>query len=347
MSRISPIALSHYNLTDNICEAERITQPSISTRESLFMLASLSQARTVSLTPKNALLDRQRSALSANHHRVDALNQNLIAAATNPMNLLLAFSAPALIARSRPWFNAAELSLSSIPAQMSVARAGAALSGGLLAACAGAAEGEDYVTADASLPPPSQDLTCENVYDRINETQLDAEWAAVIESIEFPELDVTHDGNNGIAVIANSKGDLVSRLNPSDPVAWVQVGDKLFILTANKIPDGFNPATLWVYPLNEDNTLASDQPLPTRQFNGNAILLAQSFGPSNMALVKIEGSEWLGLTLGAASGNKSLLIDPAGPFNPTYDPQIVPDYCATQDYTEADAGSSEVDAAAE
>ncbi len=338
MSRISPIALAHYNLTEGICEAERVFPSDIPISQTPFMLAALHRRETVQANvPKNSLLFRQSAGLSAGHNRVDAISKDLLAAATNPTNLVLAFSAPVLIARARPWLSAAEASLATLPGQVSLARAGSGLASGLLAACAGAPEGEDYVTADASFAPPAEDLTCENLYDKINEIQVEGQWAALIQSIEFPELDVTHDGNEGIAVIADSKGELISTMTPSDPVAWVKNEDKLFILTANKIPDGFNPATLLVYPLTEDNSLASNQPLATRQFNGKALLLAQSFGPSNMALVKIEGSEWLGITLGAAGANKSLLIDPAGPFNPTYDPQIVPDYCATSDYTEADA----------
>lgn len=335
MSKISPIALSHYNFDQQICDAEEVKSAPLGTPQTFKTALAPRRSEAISLLARHA-----QPTLSPSQIRLGALSQNLSAEARNPLNVALALAAPALLLRAQKWGSIAEASLLSLPARSVMKQTGSVLASGLMAACASAPEGEDYIEADASLPPSSEDLDCNNLYDKINEATSAAELANLVQTLEFPELDVTHNGNNGIAVIADSEGTLVSHFTPNSPVAWVREGDKLFVLTANQSGAAFNPATLFVYALNNDGNLALPGPLSTSQYNGKALLLGQAFNPTNMSLVKLEDGEWLGIALGAISNNRTLLIDPAGPFNP-YNPQIVTDYCATKDYA---PNSSEVDA---
>lgn len=343
MSKVNPSAVAHYNYSQGICEAEPVAAP-VSPKVVMMAAAAASLRSAPALASAPSLLLRNPGAsLGAGQIRVDALNQKVVSQLENPVNIAFAFAAPALAGKAREWSTVAEVSLASMPGRAAVVRGGAALMSLSAAACSGAPEGGDYVTADAGSLPSDEDVTCDNLYDTINRASSDPALSTLVQNISYPALDVTHDGNNGIPVIADSKGELISSITPNNPVAWVKKGDKLFVITANKNGDAYAPATLFVFKLNADNTLASSEPLPTSQFNQKAILLAGSFAPTNMSAVELEGVEWLGITLGAAGENKTLLVDPAGPFNPAYDPEVQPDYCAIKDYADAGADAGSVD----
>ncbi len=345
-SPISPIMAAYYNIIAfGIRQAEIakiIPQDSGSPIHSFRMdLTPASPAISGShLLARRMVVGSFGSSLTTGQIKFNAVTSEILAQAAKPSNIALALAAPTVLVKARQWGMVAEASLAS-GAGVYVTKPAAVASFALaLAACGGTPEGGDYTSADAGTLPPDRDVTCDNVYATINGATSDPTLASLVQSIQFPTLDVTHNGNNGIKVTANSKGDLIASFTPSNPVAWVKKDDKLFVLTANKNGDTYAPATLFVYKLNSNNTLASNEPLPTNQFNRKAIMLDGYFGPTNMSLADIKDKgKWLGITLGASSGNKVILVDPSGPFSPVYDPAIQPDYCALKDYPAGDAGS--------
>lgn len=358
MSGINPVVLSHYDFSRRTCESEVVHSLANNLAPSkVFMLGTVASlpANSVS-TLSNSLLTRNNASyLSAGQIRLDQAGKTISNEVTNPANLALAFVAPGLLARTRQLGTVAELSMASASGR-AVVRGGATLmSAAGLAACEAAPEGGDYTSADASTLPPDHDVNCENVYDTINNASMDNTLSALVQSIPFPTLDVTHNGNNGAIIIADSAGNLISSMTPSHPIAWVKKGNKLFVLTANKNGNTYAPATLFVYPLNANNTLASLDPLPTAHANHKAILFAGSFNPTNMSLIEYENTEWLGISLGQLLENiegeevviqerKTSLVDPSGPFNPAYNPKITPDFCALYDSLATDGGTGDASA---
>lgn len=346
MSDINPIAVAHYDLVNGVCEYPVAGETQ--THQPEFHPSFLA---SIPVLPKaipgtnlgNSLLTRSsRAPLPEQFARIDALNAAISHEITQPSTIALAMVAPLALGKVRQLGTLAqvemEAGLSTVFARPSLVRGGAALMSVGVAACSAAPEGGDYTSADASTPPPNTDVTCDNMYDRINGATSDPSLAALVQSIQFPTLDVTWDGNGGAAFEANSDGDVIATITPNTPVAWVKKGDKLFVLTANKDGNTYAPATLFVYALNSNNTLASSEPLPTIQMNKKALLL-DNFAPTNMAEISLDSAEWLGITFGAPGGNKTFLLDPSGPFNPAYNPDVKPDYCALKDYPGTDGGS--------
>src|SRR5262245_44960326 len=159
---------------------------------------------------------------------------------------------------------------------------------------------------DASAPPPSTDSACEARRSQIMNTRPDASLESMVRSLSLPSLDVTYEGN---AFLQDSTGAVISRIQCSDPVSWAQVGDKLFVLTANRISGGYSPATLLVYQINAEHSLT---PVTTRSIaNGgasNAILFPGQFNP--VAMDSMIGNTELDVLFGAPSAGEIATLDP-------------------------------------
>src|SRR5262249_22505024 len=112
----------------------------------------------------------------------------------------------------------------------------------------------------------------------------------------------------------------INQIQCKDPKAWVKIGDRLFILTANSVSGGYAPATILVYKV--DGTTLT--PVKTPSFlgggNSNAILFVGQFNPVNMAAMSAN-TEWV-VVSGAPSAGE---VAPAVPFSLSV---ITADWCS-------------------
>ncbi|GEM_PF-6897748 len=341
MAGINP----NYDLTRKLCVAQEpiCKVPEAAAKREVFFLGALATLPRSNATTSILTRSSKAGILNPTQNHIAAVMDHLVSQTGSSANLALAVAGPALLTKLQTVGTLSKLGLASGIVEQTVWGRGTVLLSTLITACSSVSQ-EDFTlpgTADASGLPPIYDQSCESLYDRINSANSDSSLANLVAGIQFPVLDVTYNGN---PFLADSTGNLITSITPSTPVAWVKKSDKLFILTANKNGDVFAPATLFVYKLKADNTLDGNNPLPTQDLNGEAILFSE-FNPTNMSLLeKDDGSEWLGISFGATSGNKITLLDPAGPFNPVYSPAMQPDYCSIKDAPTADGGPSQADA---
>ncbi|MFO1518250.1 MAG: hypothetical protein U1F57_01080 [bacterium] len=125
--------------------------------------------------------------------------------------------------------------------------------------------------------------------------------------ITLPTLNVTY---NGTPIWNDSLGRPVTTITTSDPVSFTQIGNKLFVLTANSVSGGYAPATLLVY----DASTTPPTPMPTddaaRDSRGgpsNAIVLG-FYNPAAMA--SMVGNSELDILFGAPNAGVVSTIDP-------------------------------------
>ncbi len=342
------IARAYYDYNQGVCAIEPAKNPLKFLAEASRLLPLVPPAAATSYTPQaltpNILTRRDAipNLVSANHIALDQFGKNLSAEITNPRNIALAFFAPALIGKVRQLGTVAEFSLAAgLPGRAALVRGGAGLMSLGVAAC-GAPDGQDYTSADAGSPPPNTDVDCNNLYDTINSLPSDQTFQALVSSLNLTSMnmDVKLYDNK---VLVDAKGNLIGSVKPSEVVAWQKKGNTLFILTRTKADtnqDG--PTALFAYRLNADNTLASNDPIPTAFPGGKAVILPPT-DPINMSGIEYNGGDWLGITFGADSSNMVYLIDPAVPANVNanqpFNPRIKPDACAIKDDTnKPDAG---------
>jgi hypothetical protein len=159
---------------------------------------------------------------------------------------------------------------------------------------------------DASPPPPTTDPSCDGRRTEIQNATSDPSLKSLVDGITLPTLDVTYQGT---PFVQDSNGATISTIKCSDPKAWAKVGDRLFVLTANKIDSGYAPATLLVYKVNADNSLT---PVTTDDIanNGasNAIVFYGQFNPVGMT--SKEGNTELDILFGAPTGGQIATVDP-------------------------------------
>ncbi|MFO1518248.1 MAG: hypothetical protein U1F57_01070 [bacterium] len=284
----------------------------------------------------------QGNALSATQAKVDGLVSSAASelASWKGLAALGAFSLASKLG-SGLWVageGATALEATTVATRASVVtRAAVPAFGSLSLLLAGCGESTDTDNTNPEIPPPSNpppgtDSVCEDVKSKIQGTTPDASLKSLVDSITFPTLDFTYQGT---PIWNDSKGNPISTpVKIGNPVSWAKVGDKLFVVTANKLDNGaFAPATVLVYKVS-GTTLTpvetTDILQTTDKKKSNALNLG-FYNPSGMAPLT-DGT--LGILFGAPNVGIVSTVDPVSLTI------FESDWCSTHSY---DAGAPRPD----
>jgi len=199
-----------------------------------------------------------------------------------------------------------------------------------LTGCSGNSDVDNTVPEipDGSNPPPDNDPACDGAISQLQGANSDPSLKSLVDGITLPTLDVTYDG---IPFAQDSKGNTISEIKCSNPIAWQKVGDRLFVVTQNPTDSGgFAPATVLVYKVNG----SSVEPIKTNDIankgNSNAIVFHGLFKPTKMGSMS-DGS--VGILFDIPIVNK------LATFSPTSLDVLEADWCSTHGVA-GDGGAS-------
>src|SRR4029453_2705939 len=161
---------------------------------------------------------------------------------------------------------------------------------------------------DGSPPPADNDPVCDGAISQLASSSSDPSLKSLVDGITLPTLDVTYSGT---PFAQDSKGNIISEIKCSNPIAWNKVGDRLFVVTQNPTDNGsFAPATVFVYKVNS----SSVTPVQTNDIaNGgmsNAIVFHGDFKPTKMGSMS-DGS--LGILFGLPTAKNLSTLSPPPP----------------------------------
>src|SRR4029453_16299071 len=189
---------------------------------------------------------------------------------------------------------------------------------------------------DASAPPPEEDLAFAGRPTPLQDSDPlraartpGADGGASVASelqrqypgLALPTLNVTFDGHE---IWQDSAGNLIREIHTSDPVSFVRVDNRLYVLTANSLGSAYAPSTLLVYDVSS---------MPPRPVATDDIATDSRGGPSNAIVL----GHYNPVAMATSVGNTEISVlfgNPTAGVVSTIDPfsnQIIEsDWCSTQ-----------------